>query len=111
MFNRARRFIRLFVTALILTAAGFAVSGLWLHYMVAPWTRDGEVRVEVLRELRDLLVDRADPSLPLGVEIEAVAPKITEGVLEEARARAGEGLLLLRVALHDARAPPRAHPP
>jgi multidrug resistance efflux pump len=47
MFNRARRFIRFLVTALILVAACFAIAGLWLHYMVAPWTRDGEVRVQV----------------------------------------------------------------
>ena len=48
MFNRARRALRLLVTTLILCAAGVAVVGLWLHYMVAPWTRDGQVRVEVV---------------------------------------------------------------
>ncbi len=47
MFNRARRWIRLLVTLLILGAAGFALAGLWLHYMVAPWTRDGQVRAQV----------------------------------------------------------------
>lgn len=47
MFKRARRFIRLLVTALILALACFAVVGLWQHYMVAPWTRDGQVRVQV----------------------------------------------------------------
>ena len=47
MFKRARRALRVFVTMLILVGAGFAVVGLWLHYMVAPWTRDGQVRVQV----------------------------------------------------------------
>ncbi|WP_158811365.1 HlyD family secretion protein [Beijerinckia sp. L45] len=47
MFKRARRFIRFLVTGLILVAACVAIVGLWLHYMVAPWTRDGEVRVQV----------------------------------------------------------------
>ena len=47
MFNRARRAIRILVTLIVLGAAAFAITGLWLHYMVAPWTRDGQVRVEV----------------------------------------------------------------
>lgn len=47
MFNRARRLIRLLTTFIILALAGFAVAGLWRHYMVAPWTRDGQVRAEV----------------------------------------------------------------
>ncbi len=47
MFNRARRAIRVFLTGLVLVAALIAVVGLWKHYMVAPWTRDGQVRVQV----------------------------------------------------------------
>ena len=47
MLNRARRSIRLVLTGLLLVAAGVAVLGLWEHYMVAPWTRDGQVRVQV----------------------------------------------------------------
>jgi RND family efflux transporter MFP subunit len=47
MFNRARRFIRFSLTVLLVCAATFAVVGLWWHYMVAPWTRDGQVRVQV----------------------------------------------------------------
>ncbi len=47
MFDRARRFIRLLLTGLLLLAAGVAVVGLWEHYMVSPWTRDGQVRVQV----------------------------------------------------------------
>lgn len=45
MFNRARRVIRIILTALLVGAAAIAVFGLWDHYMVAPWTRDGQVRV------------------------------------------------------------------
>ena len=47
MFNRARRMIRFALTLLLLAFAVFAVVGLWEHYMVAPWTRDGQVRVQV----------------------------------------------------------------
>ena len=47
MFNRARRVIRVLLTSLLLLAALVAVVGLWEHYMVAPWTRDGQVRVQV----------------------------------------------------------------
>ncbi len=47
MFDRARRTIRLLLTGLLLLAAAFAVAGLWQHYMVSPWTRDGQVRVQV----------------------------------------------------------------
>ena len=47
MFKRARRAIRLLLTGLMLLAAAFAVVGLWQVYMVSPWTRDGQVRVQV----------------------------------------------------------------
>ncbi len=47
MFNRARRTIRFALTLLLLAFAAFAIVGLWEHYMVAPWTRDGQVRVQV----------------------------------------------------------------
>jgi multidrug resistance efflux pump len=47
MFNRARRTIRFALTLLLIAFAAFAVVGLWEHYMVAPWTRDGQVRVQV----------------------------------------------------------------
>ena len=47
MFNRARRIIRVLLTSFLIAAALFAVVGLWQHYMVSPWTRDGQVRVQV----------------------------------------------------------------
>ena len=47
MFNRARRVIRVVLTCLLVGAAAIAVVGLWQHYMVSPWTRDGQVRVYV----------------------------------------------------------------
>ena len=47
MFNRARRVIRVLLTVGTMLFAGLAVVGLWRHYMVAPWTRDGQVRVQV----------------------------------------------------------------
>lgn len=48
MFNRARRFFRVLFTGLLIAAALVAVFGLWEHYMVSPWTRDGQVRVQVV---------------------------------------------------------------
>ena len=47
MFNRARRVFRVILTSVLLLAAVVAVWGLWAHYMVSPWTRDGQVRVQV----------------------------------------------------------------
>jgi RND family efflux transporter MFP subunit len=47
MFNRARRTIRFALTFLVLAFAALAIVGLWEHYMVAPWTRDGQVRAQV----------------------------------------------------------------
>ena len=47
MFNRARRVIRVLLTGVLIAAALVAVFGLWDHYMVSPWTRDGQVRVQV----------------------------------------------------------------
>jgi multidrug resistance efflux pump len=47
MFNRARRIIRVALTFVLCGFAAFAIVGLWKHYMVAPWTRDGQVRVQV----------------------------------------------------------------
>jgi multidrug resistance efflux pump len=47
MFKRARRFIRLVLTGLLIAAAFVFVVGLWDHYMVSPWTRDGQIRVQV----------------------------------------------------------------
>lgn len=47
MFNRARRVIRVLLTSTVVAFAVIAVVGLWEHYMVAPWTRDGQVRVQV----------------------------------------------------------------
>ena len=47
MLNRARRLVRVALTLLLCVIAGFAIVGLWQHYMVAPWTRDGQVRVQV----------------------------------------------------------------
>jgi len=47
MFSRSRRFVRLLSTAILVSAALIAIIGLWQHYMVSPWTRDGQVRVQV----------------------------------------------------------------
>lgn len=48
MFKRARRIVRIVVTLLILAGAGFGAVGLWNHYLVGPWTRDGQVQAYVV---------------------------------------------------------------
>jgi multidrug resistance efflux pump len=47
MFRSAKRFIRFLLTSILVLAAAVAVIGLWQHYMVSPWTRDGQIRVQV----------------------------------------------------------------
>jgi multidrug resistance efflux pump len=47
MFKSAKRFVRFLLTSILVVAAVFAVIGLWEHYMVAPWTRDGQIRAQV----------------------------------------------------------------
>jgi len=45
---RVRQFIRVFITLLVTLAAIWAVLRLWDHYELAPWTRDGRVRANVV---------------------------------------------------------------
>jgi multidrug resistance efflux pump len=47
MFKRARRVIRLMLTGILIAAALVSIIGLWNHYTISPWTRDGQVRVQV----------------------------------------------------------------
>jgi multidrug resistance efflux pump len=47
MLNRARRVIRFALTCLLLAFTAVVVVGLWEHYMISPWTRDGQVRAQV----------------------------------------------------------------
>lgn len=48
MFKRARRTSRIVVTLLILVGAGLGSVWLWNHYLVGPWTRDGQVQANVV---------------------------------------------------------------
>ena len=48
MFKRTQRTTRVTVTLLILIAAGFGTVWLWNHYLVGPWTRDGQVQANVV---------------------------------------------------------------
>jgi RND family efflux transporter MFP subunit len=43
-----RRSVRFTITILILVGAGFAMAGLWNHYLTGPWTRDGQVDANVV---------------------------------------------------------------
>jgi len=48
MFGQPRRAVRMAVTAVILVAAVFAGTAVWTHYVVGPWTRDGQVLANVV---------------------------------------------------------------
>ncbi|MGU3538289.1 efflux RND transporter periplasmic adaptor subunit [Methylobacterium sp. A54F] len=45
--GRAGKVLRLLATAVILACAVVAAAIVWSYYVTAPWTRDGEVRVQV----------------------------------------------------------------
>ena len=46
--------LRLFVTALMVILAIFAVRWMWAHYQLEPWTRDGRVRADVAQVSSDV---------------------------------------------------------
>ena len=50
----ARRVVRLLVTVLMVAAAGWAGWRLWDHYELAPWTRNGRVRANVVQVAPDV---------------------------------------------------------
>ncbi len=41
--------VRLLVTLAVLALAVFGAKWLWIHYNVAPWTRDGRVRADIVQ--------------------------------------------------------------
>ena len=43
-----RQFLRVVITLAVLVVAADLVAALWHHYVMAPWTRDGRVRVETV---------------------------------------------------------------
>ncbi|ACI51035.1 efflux transporter, RND family, MFP subunit [Gluconacetobacter diazotrophicus PA1 5] len=47
VFERARHVMRIATTLAILAIATVVVLGLWDYYTAAPWTRNGQVRVQV----------------------------------------------------------------
>ncbi len=51
---RVQAALRLLVTALALCAAAWAAWQLWDHYELAPWTRDGRVRANVVQIAPDV---------------------------------------------------------
>lgn len=46
--------LRLLLTALVTVAAGWAALQLWDHYELAPWTRNGRVRADVVQVAPDV---------------------------------------------------------
>lgn len=47
MFERARRVLQFITTGTILAIAAVVCFVLWDYYTAAPWTRNGQVRVQV----------------------------------------------------------------
>jgi len=43
-----RQLLRVAITLALLVVAAVLVAALWHHYVMAPWTRDGRVRVETV---------------------------------------------------------------
>lgn len=43
-----RQFLRVAITVVLVLVAADLVAALWHHYVMAPWTRDGRVRVETV---------------------------------------------------------------
>ena len=60
MNDMLRKSLRIGVTAALVAAAGAAAWLLWNHYRLAPWTRDGRVRADVVQIAPDVsgLVER-----------------------------------------------------
>lgn len=52
--ERARQLLRPATTLLMVAAALWACRGLWDHYELAPWTRDGRVRANVVQMAPDV---------------------------------------------------------
>lgn len=50
----ARSVVRLLITVLMVAAAGWAGWRLWDHYELAPWTRNGRVRANVVQVAPDV---------------------------------------------------------
>lgn len=60
MLRRARRVVRVTVTLLLVVAAAMGGAFLWNHYLTGPWTRDGQVRANVVSiapEVSDRITD------------------------------------------------------
>ena len=51
---KTQALVRFAITATVVLVAALAARTLWLHYMDAPWTRDGRVRADVVRVAPDV---------------------------------------------------------
>ena len=49
LMERVRPVLRLLVTLVIVVGGVMAGRYLWNHYLLAPWTRDGRVRADVVQ--------------------------------------------------------------
>lgn len=48
VFKKARNWVRFVITGLVLMLAAVAAFVVWTHYLMAPWTRDGQVLAYVV---------------------------------------------------------------
>jgi multidrug resistance efflux pump len=88
----ARPVIRLLVTVLMVAAAGWAGWRLWDHYELAPWTRNGRVRANVVQIAPDVsgmvtnVAVHDNQSVAAGALLFSVDKARFELALEQARA-------------------------
>jgi len=96
-----RLVLRVAITALLTLIACDLIAALWHHYMIAPWTRDGRVRVEtvqlapevagVVAEVRvrdNQVVHKGDVLFVIDGDRFRIAADKAEAVLESRRAEA-----------------------
>lgn len=96
-----RLVLRVAMTAVLTLIACDLIAALWHHYMIAPWTRDGRVRVEtvqispevagVVAEVRvhdNQAVQKGDVLFVIDSERFRIAADKAEAVLESRRAEA-----------------------
>ncbi|MFD2233303.1 efflux RND transporter periplasmic adaptor subunit [Phaeospirillum tilakii] len=96
-----RMVVRVAITALLTLIACDLVAALWHHYMIAPWTRDGRVRVEtveiapevagVVAELRvrdNQTVHKGDVLFTIDADRFRIAADKAAAVVESRRAEA-----------------------
>ncbi|MBT8764677.1 efflux RND transporter periplasmic adaptor subunit [Metapseudomonas boanensis] len=103
-----RSMLRVAVTLLLVVAALIAGYGLWLHYMLSPWTRDARIRADVVVIAPDVsgwvtdLKVRDNQQVKAGDQLLEIDRERYQAALEKARAVADTRQQQLRLREHEA---------